>query len=386
MDISNIINHLGEERNQYFNAISPVQLNTSNFCFTNVQEMRGKLDMEFEVPFYTRGNNPTVAILRKKIAALELAEDALITSSGCAAISTAVISNLESGDHVVCVKDVYSWTEVLFSKILAKFNIETTFVDGCKTKEVFNAIKSNTKMIYLESPTSFTFNLQDIKSIAKFAKGNNIVTIIDNSYSSPIYQQPIKLGIDIVVHSATKYINGHSDVVAGVICSNSTMIKKIFSTEWMTLGGIVSAENAWLMLRGLRTLPIRMKQISDNAIKVISFLEKHPKIEKVIYPFSNSHSQYKLAKQQMTGSGGLYSIILKTNDINKVDSFCNSLKRFLIACSWGGYESLVFPASVFYSAHKNNIKTIPFNMIRIYVGLEEADLLIEDIDLALNSI
>ena len=385
MDISNIINHLGEERELYFNAISPLQSNTSNFCFKSIQEMRNKRDMEFEYSFYTRGNNPTVNILRKKIAQLEYADDCLITSSGCAAISTTVIANIKSNEHIICVNDVYSWTDFLLTKILPKFNVDVTFVDGNKIENIIGAVKSNTRLIYLESPTSFTFQIQDIKGIAEFAKKNNILTIIDNSYSTPIYQQPIKLGIDIVVHSASKYINGHSDVVAGVICSNKEMIKKIFYSEFMTFGGIISPENAWLIIRGIRTLPLRMKQISENTLKVIEFLEHHPKIEKVIYPFSPSHPQFELAKKQMKSAGGLLSFQLKTDKIELVDKFCNSLKRFLIACSWGGYESLIFPAAVFYSENKLQNK-LPYNFIRMYIGLEDAKVLIDDIKNALETI
>lgn len=386
MDLSYIINQLGEERSNYYNAISPPIIKTSNFCFKTVQKLRNNIDREFNVPFYTRGYNPTVAILRKKIAALEYVEDSLITSSGCAAISSAVIANIKADDHVICINSVYSWTNVLFNTLLKKFNVKTTMVEGTDIEDFEKVILPETKLIYLESPSSFTFEIQDIEQIVKLAKKHNILTILDNSYSSPLFQSPIKLGVDIVVHSASKYLNGHSDVIAGVICSNRKMIKKIFSTELMTLGGIITPDDAWLMIRGLRTLPIRMERVTETTQKVIAYMESNPKIEKVIYPFSKTHPQYLLAKKQMQNSGGMFSFILKTNDIAKVDLFCNTLKRFLIACSWGGYESLIYPACVLYNNKKKEKPRLPFNLIRMYIGLEDADVLIKDIETALKVI
>ncbi|MEI6764153.1 MAG: aminotransferase class I/II-fold pyridoxal phosphate-dependent enzyme [Bacteroidota bacterium] len=386
MEISDIINQLGEERNLYFNSVAPPVMQSSNFCFGSVEEMRANIHREFDVPFYTRGNNPTVQMLRKKIAALEHADDALITSSGCAAITAAVVSNVSSGDHVICVKNCYSWTHTLLSVILARFGVQSTFVDGCNIENFKNAIRPETRLIYLESPTSFLFELQDIKAIAELAASHKIITVIDNSYATPLFQNPISLGIDIVIHSASKYLGGHSDLVAGVICSNTDMIKKIFATEYMTFGGIISPENAWLMLRGLRTLPLRMQQAASTAKILTEFLEKHPKVSKVFHPFSESHPQFELALKQMKNASSLFSVILKTDEIEKIDLFCNSLKRFLLACSWGGHESLVFPASVLYSSNNNNKTNLPINLVRIYAGLEEPQLLIEDLDRALDAI
>jgi cystathionine beta-lyase/cystathionine gamma-synthase len=386
MDISDILNQHGEERSKYFNAVSPPVIQTSNFCFESVETMRANTQNEFEVPFYTRGNNPTVEILRKKIAALEHAEDALITSSGCAAISTSVMANINAGEHIICVKNCYSWTFTLINDILKRFKVESTFIDGTDINNFKNAIRPNTKLIYLESPTSFKFELQDIKAVTALAKQHNIKTIIDNSYSTPLYQNPLDLGVDIVIHSASKYLNGHSDIVAGVICSNKEMIKRIFATELMTFGGIISPETAWLMIRGLRTLPVRIEKSSSSAEMIVDYLEKHPKVETVFYPHSKTHPQYGLAKMQMKRCGGMFSFILKTDDIKKVDAFCNSLKRFLIACSWGGYESLIYPVAVLYSDENNNKPELPFNFIRMYVGLEEPELLIEDLERAFERI
>jgi len=385
MDLSDIINHLGEGRDEYYNAVAPPVMRTSNFCFGSVEEMRSNINREFEVPFYTRGNNPTVRILRKKMAALEKTEDALITSSGCAAISTAVFGNLSAGDHAICVKNCYSWTHTLFNDILRKFGVNVSIIDGTRIEHFKNAITPNTRLIMLESPTSFMMELQDLKEIAALAQTHEITTIIDNSYSTPLYQNPAELGIDIVVHSASKYLGGHSDLIAGVICASEKMIRKLFAQEYLAFGGIITPDNAWLILRGLRTLPIRMKQISETTQKVVGFLENHPKVDKVLWPFAQHYPQLELATKQMKAAGGLFSFILKTKEMEKVDAFCNSLKRFLLACSWGGYESLVFPGSVLYSSMNNN-KEIPFNLVRMYIGLEEADVLIEDLAQALEKV
>lgn len=383
MEPSYILNHLGEERENYFNAVTPPVFQSSNFCFKNVEALRNGLKNEFETPFYTRGFNPTVGILRKKLAALEKAEDALVFSSGSAAISAAVISSVKQGDHVICVKKPYSWTNHLLTHLLAKFGVECSMVDGREIINFENAIRKNTTLFYLESPNSMTFEMQDLREVAKLAKKNNILTICDNSYASPINQNPIEMGIDIVVHSATKFISGHSDVVAGVLCSTKERIKKIFEQEFMTLGAAISPNDAWLLIKGLRTLPIRVKQVTENSFKVLHFLENHPKIKKIYFPFSEKNPQIDLAKKQMKPCGGLISIELKADDIAAVERFCNHLKYFIIACSWGGYESLQFPICALYNS-ENYTTELPWNFVRLYIGLEDADVLVEDLKQALE--
>jgi len=382
--ISQIINMLGEENNAYYNAIAPPIFQTSNFSFKNFAQLRKALKDEKESLIYSRGNNPTLSILSKKIAALEGADDALLYASGMAAISNAILSNISKNEHIICIKKPYSWTSFLIKNILPRYGVEYTFIDGTNTKNFEKARKSNTRIIYLESPNSWTFELQDLKAIAAFAKKHHIVTIIDNSYSTPINQQPITFGIDIVVHSASKYIGGHSDTVAGVLCSNNNMIKKIFHHEYLTYGGIIAPFNAWLLLRGLRTLKIRIDRHSKTAMKLIGFLEKHPKIRKVYYPFSKGFPQYELAKKQMKQGGGLFSVILDTEDTGKIEKFCNSLKHFKIAVSWGGYESLVFPVSSF--ADNKSFSELPVNLIRFFAGLEDETILTADLEKALKKI
>lgn len=385
MELSFILNHLGEERENYFNAVAPPVFQTSNFCFKTVDEMRKTLKCEFEQPFYTRGYNPTVATLRKKIAALEGAEDALVFASGSAAVAAAVMSVVKAGDHAICVKKPYSWTNILLNQYLAKYGVETTTVEGSEVSNFEKAIKSNTKLIFLESPNSITFELQDLKAVAAVAKKNNITTIIDNSYSTPLNQSPIQLGIDIVVHSASKYLGGHSDIVAGVLASGKERVQKIFSEEYMTIGSIISPHDAWLMMRGMRTLELRVERSSQSAAIVAAFLETHPKIEKIMYPFSNSNPQLAIAKKQMKQGGGLLSVLVKAKDIDAVEKFCNSLQTFLMACSWGGYESLIFPMCALHNS-KSYDNPLPWNLVRIYIGLEKPEVLISDLKQALDKI
>jgi cystathionine beta-lyase/cystathionine gamma-synthase len=384
--LSVILNELGEDREHYFNAVSPVIAQSSNFCFPTVASMREALQKEFENPFYTRGFNPTVGILRQKLAALEGTEDSLVCSSGSAAVSIAVIGNLKAGDHVICVQKPYSWTYKLLNTMLIRFGIQTTFIDGTEISNFEHALKSNTRMVFIESPNSMTFELQDIAAVAEFAKRNQLLSIIDNSFSSPIFQKPHGMGIDLVVHSATKYLNGHSDIVAGVVCGKRDMIQHLFANDWMTLGPALSPHDAWLMIRGLRTLEIRATRSADSAAFILSKIENHPQVERVFWPFSNQHPQKELAQKQMTRCAGMFSIAIKTDSPKGVERFCDALQHFLIACSWGGYESLVFPVCGLASTQSYDNPHMPWNLVRIYIGLEDPQLLLEDINQALSKV
>jgi len=384
MDLSYILNELGEERDQYFNAIAPPIIQSSNFSFTSVADFRKGLADEYNATLYSRGNNPTVDILRKKLAAFDGAEDALVFGSGIAAISIPILAILNQGDHVVSVAKPYSWTIKLFERLLPKFGISTTFIDGTRIENFEQALKPNTKLIYLESPNTLTYELQDLEAVSRLAKSKGILTMIDNSYCSPLYQQPYKMGIDLVAQSATKYIGGHSDVVAGVVSGSKTLIKKIFDAEFLTIGGNISPMNAWLLIRGLRTIHLRLARICNTTKKLVDYLAVHPKIERVFFPFHPSFPQYELAKKQMKDAGGLFSIVLKAHSADEIESFCNSLKRFLMAVSWGGHESLVIPAVVGFPKEKFDINNPNHRIIRFYAGLEEPDYLIEDLKQALG--
>ncbi len=382
MDLSYILNHLGEERANYLNAVSPPIFQTSNFTFNSVSDLRTSIKDEMNIPFYTRGCNPTVSILRKKIAALEGAEDALVMSSGSAAASAAIISQLAAGDHLISVSKPYSWTFKLITLFLDRFGVEATFVDGTKVENFENAIKPNTKLIVLESPNSLTFELQDLAAISSLAKFRNITTVIDNSYCSPLNQKPIELGIDLVFHSATKYLAGHSDAVCGVICGSTEKIKQIFASEFMTLGAIISPNDAFLLMRGLRTLPLRMERVSKSVFKILHYLEKNENVAKIYHPFSESFPQLALANKQMKSASGLLSFELKAENREEVDLFCDSLNTFLLACSWGGHESLVFPICGLDDSANYKDNELPWNLIRINIGLEDPQYLIDDLDQA----
>jgi cystathionine beta-lyase/cystathionine gamma-synthase len=378
-ELSWILNHLGEDRENYYQAVNAPIILSSNFSFRSVGEMRTKLEHELETPFYTRGYNPTVAILRKKIAALEKTEDALVFASGSAAVAAAVMSVVKGGDHLVCVQKPYSWTNTLISSYLAKYGVTSTFVDGRNEQEIFGAVTDNTRLVYLESPNSLTFELQNISAVTKFCRERNITTIIDNSYSSPLNQSPSVMGVDIVVHSATKYINGHSDVVAGVVASSRERIAKMMLEEYMTIGAIISAHDAWLMIRGLRTLELRVNRSSSSAQQLAEWLEAHPKVDQVLYPTLKSNPQYALATKQMKQGGGLLSVKLKATDVSGMEKFCDALKCFLIATSWGGHESLVLPICAL-KASASLSSQLPWNMVRLYIGLEDPEMLQTDLE------
>lgn len=379
-DISKILNELGEDRAEYQGAVSPPIFQTSNFAFPDVETMRQSVQKELDVPFYTRGNNPTVEILRAKVAALEGMEDALIFASGSAAIAAAVMHVLKSGDHVVCVNKPYSWTDKLLNNLLAQYGVEATMIAGIDPNEWDAARKPNTKLFMLESPNSITFELQDLQAVSNIAKQHGITTILDNSYASPLNQRASDFGIDIVCHSASKYLSGHSDMVAGVLCASRERIEKIFGEEFMTLGGIISPNDAWLMIRGLRTLAIRMERVAKTTPKIVEWLEAHPQVESISYPHSPSHPQFELAKQQQKYPSGQFTLTLKATEIKQVEAFCNALNRFLLACSWGGYESLAFPICALYESENYGNSPLPWNMIRFYIGLEEEAVLKGDLE------
>ena len=386
MDNNHTLIHLGEDRKSYFNAVSPPIIQSSNFVFDSIQDLRDAIQDELNTHIYTRGNNPTVEILRKKIAALEGAEDALVVGSGSSAAAIAVMSNLNAGDHAICINRPYSWTRKLFSEILSRFEIEVDYVDGRDIKNIQASIRNNTKVLFLESPNSITFELQDLEACSSLAKKHNLITIIDNSYSSPIFQNPITLGIDIVIHSGTKYLNGHSDVVFGVICSTKKMIRKIFKYEYMTFGTIISPNDASLVIRGLRTLELRMQHVQSVASQLVDWLAGHKKIKKVIYPFHKEFPQYTLAKKQMRGASGLFSIVLNTEDKSDIEKFVSSLRNFIIAVSWGGHESLCMPFLAFHDIHGFDDHYIDWRLIRFSVGFETFEFLKNDLENALEQI
>lgn len=385
MDLSYIINEYAEGRDEYFNAVAPPIIQTSNFAFKKVNDLRQSFENEYSTYLYSRGLNPTVDILRKKLAALDGAEDCLVFNSGAAAIFASVLANVKSGDHIISINNPYTWAKKLFEVILPRFNVTHAYVDGTNIDNFKDAITPNTTIIYLESPSSWTYDLQDLQAVANLAKQHNIITICDNSYCTPIYQKPIALGVDLVLQSATKYIGGHSDVVAGVLSGSSNMIERIFNSEYNTIGSGIQPFNAWLLIRGLRTLPMRLERISRTTLTVIDYLQNHQKVEAVIFPLSPPFPQYDLAKQQMSGACGLLTFIIKATTIQQIETFCESLKHILMAVSWGGYESLIIPKCAGIQPIDFDANNREHCMLRLYVGLEDADYIIKDLEQAFES-
>ena len=383
MDLSYILNERAEDRDAYFNAIAPPIIQTSNFRVKKVDELRGLFEDEYSGYLYSRGLNPTVDILRKKLAALDGAEDALVFNSGAAAIFAAVLANIQSGEHIVSVRHPYTWAQRMFDIVLPRFQVETTYVDGRLTENFRAAIRANTRIIYLESPLGWSFELQDLRAVAALAKAHGIITICDNSYCTPLYQRPIAMGIDLVLQSATKYIGGHSDTVAGVLSGSSAMIKKIFDSEYLNIGSGVQPFNAWLLIRGLRTLPVRLERCAKTTAQVVSFLEQCPQVEKVLFPMSQNFPQFTLATEQMDGACGLLSFYLRAESRGQIVRFCESLQHICMAVSWGGHESLILPRCASLRDEDFDPSDAGHRMLRMYVGLEDADYIIRDLQQAL---
>ncbi|MEO5684418.1 MAG: aminotransferase class I/II-fold pyridoxal phosphate-dependent enzyme [Chitinophagaceae bacterium] len=382
MDISYILNELGEEREQYFNAVSPPIIQTSNFAFKKVADLRLAFEDEMSGYLYSRGLNPTIDILRKKLAALDGAEDCLVFNSGASAIFAAVFANVKSGDHIISVHKPYTWAWKMFDNILPRFGISTSYVDGTRVENFEKAILPNTRIIYLESPNSLTYELQDLKAVAALAKAHNILTIIDNSYCTPVYQKPLGLGIDIAMQTTTKYINGHSDTVGGALCGTGAMMKKIFDSEYLNIGIGTTPFNAWLMIRGLRTLTARLDRVTATTAAMLQYLQQHPKVAEVIFPLDPGFPQYELAKQQMSGACGLVTIVMKATKMEQVVQFCESLQHILMAVSWGGHESLALPKCASLLPAQFDAGNREHKMIRFYFGLEDPAYLIADIEQA----
>ena len=307
------------------------------------------------------------------------------------AISSAILHYVKHGDHIIAIKNVYGPTNNFLNVYLKKkCNITVTFVDGRDIKDFEDAIKENTTLIYLESPSSAIFTLQNIKKVAALAKSKGIKTIIDNTWATPIFQKPLEMGIDIEVHSCSKYIGGHSDIVAGVAVGKTEDISQIFLEEHAFLGAKLAPFEAWLILRSLRTLKIRMLQHQENALKVANYLEKNAKVKKVSYPGLESFEQYELAKEQMTGFTGLMSFEINSSNLDDIKNFFNNLHYFKIGVSWGGHESLIYAPAISYLKEmpKEQFEGmgISLGVMRISVGLEDADDLIADFEQAFNYI
>ena len=275
-DLSFILNELGEDRANYYNAVSPPIMQTSNFRVNTVEGLKKLFADEYSGYLYSRGLNPTVDILRKKLAALDEAEDCLVFNSGAAAIFAAVLANTGQGDHIISVKNPYSWVKRMFDHIFSRFGVETTYIDATQMDQFEKARRDNSRFIYLESPNSWNFALQDIEKVSGFAKKYGLITLIDNSFCTPLYQKPIPMGIDMAMQTATKYIGGHSDTLGGILTGSRQIMKKIFDSEYLAIGSGIQPFNAWLLIRGLRTLESRLERITATTQQVLRYLKKSP--------------------------------------------------------------------------------------------------------------
>ena len=362
-------------------AVAPPIYQTSLFTFDSYQAMVDRFRGETDHAVYSRIDNPTVSVLLEKICQLEVGEKALAFSSGIAAISNAILGLVKAGDRVVCVKHCYPDTYRLLKLICARFGVTTDFVDGTDLLAIENALLG-AKLLFLESPTTLLFEEQDLSRIAALAKAADVITIIDNSWATPIFQQPLKCGIDLVVHSASKYISGHSDTVAGLLVGNGALIDKLVNETTPYLGAKLSAQEASLLLRGLRTLPLRLQRHQESALMIANRISDHPAVTAVHHP-GLSPAPYS----SLSGYGGLFSFEVD-NSIN-IPAFCNSLELFRLGVSWGGYESLVMPAEVSINQAGSPSAAIDFGvssrLIRLFVGLEDPEDLWQELHAALAS-
>lgn len=336
---------------------------------------------------YSRTGNPTRHVLETVLASLEGGKYGLCFASGLAATTT-VLCMLQAGDEIAAGDDLYGGTIRLFSRVFSNFNIKTNYVNGTNPKNFEDAITKNTKLIWLETPTNPMLRLCDINAVSKISKSKNIILCVDNTFASPYFQKPLDLGADIVVHSTTKYLGGHSDVVGGaVILNNKDLYEKVKFYQ-NAIGGTPGAFDSWLILRGIKTLAVRMKKHSENAQKIAEFLEKHPKVKEVYYPGLKSHPQYELAKKQMSGFGGMVSFKLKDGK-EFTKKVIESTKLFALAESLGGVESLInFPYLMTHVGvppeHKARLG-ITEDLIRLSVGIEDGNDLIDDLKKALEN-
>lgn len=374
-----IIMHLGDDYGEFHGAIVPPIYQNTLFVEPTKEYGVG------QHPYgYTRISNPTTEVLEKKLAAIEGGSNALCFSSGMAAITSAIIHFIEKDCHIITVKSIYNPVREFFEEFLTKkFGAEVTYLDGWEMEEVEKYITDKTKLIYLESPSSAIYKIQDLEKVGLVGKKYKIGTVIDNTYATPLYQKPLSYGIDISVHTATKYIGGHSDVVGGVLISSEEICSAIQFGERAVLGGCIDPHQAWLLLRGLRTMPIRLKQHAENALKAAKYLEHHEKIEKVYYPGLASHPQKELIDKQLHGFNGLISIVPK-GTAEEVTRFMDGLRYFMKGCSWGGFESLVCGITVGKEDAYCEMVDCPRNLVRLHIGLENAEMLIADLEQALD--
>lgn len=382
--------HSGTVKNLYGTLAVPIY-QTSTFIFDSAEQGGKRFALEEDGYIYTRLGNPTTTVLEEKIAALEEGEAAVAMSSGMGAISSTLWTILKAGDHIVTDKTLYGCTFALMCHGLTRFGVEVSFVDTSNLEEVKNAMKENTRVVYLETPANPNLKIVDLEEISKIAHTNpNTLVVVDNTFATPYIQKPLKLGVDIVVHSVTKYLNGHGDVIAGLVVTNKTLADQIrfIGLKDMT-GAVLGPQDAYYIVRGMKTFEIRMERHCKNAKVVAEFLDKHPKIKKVYYPGLETHEGYNIVKKQMKDFGGMISFELK-GGYEAGKTLLNNLKLCSLAVSLGDTETLIqHPASMTHSPYTKEEREaagITDGLVRLSVGLENVEDIIADLEQGLEKI
>lgn len=362
--------------------MAPPIVQTSLFAFPSLEALLDGLGREYRETVYTRGRNPTVQSVERKIAALERGESCSCFASGMAAVSAVMLGLLEAGDHVLFVNQVYGPTLQL-ARHLRRFGVQHDVLLELEPEAVRAALRPETRLVWMESPGTMLFRTLDVEAVAAVASEHGALTCLDNSWATPLLQKPIELGVDVVVHSATKYLSGHSDILAGAVVSTEERMEQIFYRAFLLNGGLLAPFDAWLLHRGLRTLPARLRQHEEDALTVARFLRGHPAVRRVHHP---AFSDDGPAEGQLRGYSGLFAFELARDDFESVAAVIDRLRRFRVGVSWGGVESLVIspqrPSDGSYLAALG----LPHGLIRLSVGLEGAPLLIEDLESALAAV
>jgi len=377
--------HAGEPRTKYADSLTTPIVQTSTFTFRNskaIEDYTKKGKEHFE---YGRYGNPTAKIAEARLADLEGAEDCVVFSSGMSAITTTILSLVQSGDHIVITDDSYKKTLEFCKSYLKQFGIECTIVPFGNYQVLEKAIKKNTRFIFSESPTNPYLNIFDLVRIKKIAEKHNVLTLIDSTFSTPFNQRPIEFGMDVVLHSLTKYLAGHNDILAGAVLGKEDLVEKVRNLH-KSMGGCIDPHCCYLLLRGLKTFPLRVERQNESGLKIARFLESHPRVQKVYYPFLESHRHYEIARQQMTGGGGVVTFEIKGN-LATAKRFLDALKLIYIGPSLGGVESLItHPAMVSYYDYTRKARYelgLTDTLFRLSVGIEDVEDLIADLDRAL---
>ncbi len=376
--------HSGDEK---FGLAAPVGVSvarTANFTFANTREMKLWAEGKSSAYIYTRYGNPTLAIAERKLAALEGGEDAVVTASGMAAISSALLSLLRAGDEVIATRQVYGGSYRLMRDVFPRFGIMVRYVES-SLEGIERLVSPRTKVLYIETPTNPTLRLVDLRKAAAFAKEWGLVSIVDNTFASPILQKPLEFGFNIVLHSATKFLSGHSDLIAGAAVGSRVLIEPV-RQNIIYLGGSMDPEAAYLLIRGMKTLGVRVERQCKTALKVANYLARHPKVARVHFPGLPSHPDHSLAKRQMRGYGSMLAFDLK-GGLAAAARFCDRVRVFLLAASLGGVESLVI-LPIYTSHYKMSLAELRAagvepGTVRVSVGLEDPEDLIEDLRQAL---